>query len=197
MRKRLFLALVSGAVVLSLAGTPAVALAHNGVDDSHDGDTTQTTTSTNSGTDSTRDKTERATTAKNRLNAAKLKVCQQREKRISTIITNSTKRTQNQLEVFTKIAVRVETFYQTKGKTVANYDELVAKVNTAQAKAEADLATLKTITTLDCEGDDPKGEVDTFRATLKQLQQDLKDYRTAVKDLIVGVRSAQGDDNEN
>ncbi len=125
-----------------------------------------------------------------RLDAAKLKVCENRKTRITAILNRSITRAERQLELFTKISERVKTFYTEKGYSIENYDALVAAVDTAKANAEANLETLKGLSSFDCDADDPKGNAEAFKLALQSVRQDLKDYRTAVKNLIVGVKSA-------
>jgi hypothetical protein len=127
---------------------------------------------------------------------AKLKACQKRETAINNIMTRTVDRGTKQIKVFDTIATRTEAFYTTKGKTVANYDALVLAVNDAKKKAETDLAALNTTASLKCDGTDPKGAASIFKANLKTEIADLKAYKTAVKNLIVGVKSAQGADSD-
>jgi hypothetical protein len=199
---------VVAALVFScaLAGGPAVAFAQEG-DDAAD-DNTATTTSTGSDTETeTHTGTNRGSNLKERLQelkdqrqerqdkrlaSAKLKVCEARQKNIEHVMDRSEARAENQLKLFNTITERVEAFYVKKGKTVANYDELVANIATAKAKVQADVATMKGLTSFDCNGEDPKGDVEAFKTAHKAVIQDLKDYRTAVKNLIVAVKSAQG-----
>jgi hypothetical protein len=102
-------------------------------------------------------------------------------------------RGQKQLTLFTTIATRVETFYTDKGKTLSNYDALVADVNTKQAAAQTALDAVKSASTgFNCDSDDPQGFVSSFKGSLKSEITALQDYRTAVKNLIVGVKSVQG-----
>ncbi len=131
--------------------------------------------------------------AQTRLADAKLKACQNREKAITNIMSRLADRGQKQLNLFSSIADKTEAFYATKGKTVATYDALVADLATKKAAAEEAVNTVtSTSTTFKCDGTDPKGVVSSFKDSLKAEITTLKDYRTAVKDLIVGVKSAQG-----
>lgn len=135
--------------------------------------------------------TDASSARETRLNAAKLKVCERRQANIQKIMNNSRERARKQIDLFTTIAERTEVFYAKKGKTLSNYDELVAAVTAAKSTAETDLAALPT--TFDCSGGDPKGAASSFKTAHQQLLSDLKAYRQAVKDLIVGVKSVQGD----
>ncbi len=132
-----------------------------------------------------------------RLTEAKLKVCQNREAAIQKRSTQLTKLVKNMTTNFDGIAARVEKYYTNKvlpsGKTVANYDALVADITakknaakTALDKADADAAAFN------CASDDPKAQLTQFRTDMQTVKQDLKDYRTAIKNLIVAVRTAVG-----
>jgi hypothetical protein len=152
---------------------------------------TETETETNHGNANAKTK---SAAAKAKLDATKLKVCQKREGQIDSIMTHIVTRADLQISVFDKIATRTEDFYKTKGKTVANYDQLVKAVDDAKKKAQDDLATIKADkVTFKCDGTDPKGASASFKDALKTEIADLKAYKTAVKNLIVGVKSVQSD----
>jgi len=158
---------------------------------------TETETETSNSPTSLRDrlaglKAKQLENKENRLSAAKQKVCENRKTKIEAIMQRSITRAGRQITLFDTIATRVEDFYARKGKTLSNYDELVASVNGAKAAAQANLETLKSQVALDCTGTDPKGQVEAFKTALHSVNQDLKTFRTAVKNLIVGVKSVQG-----
>lgn len=126
------------------------------------------------------------------LAAAKLQACKKRQSAINNIMARIVDRESRQIAVFDTIATRTETFYVSKGKTVANYATLVAAIGTAKAKAESDLASMKTTDTMMCDAANPKGVMSAFKTSRKLEINDLKVYRTAVKNLIVAVKSVQG-----
>lgn len=135
----------------------------------------------------------RRNSAKTRLADAKLKACQNRERTITKILSRISDRGTKQLEVFNKIAERTKEFYVTKGKTLSNYDDLVAEVDAKKAAAEAAVEAIKSSSIeFACDGEDPKGTASMFKESLKAEIAALKNYKTAVKNLIVGVKSAQG-----
>ncbi len=128
-----------------------------------------------------------------KLDAVHLKACQDRQNAITRIMANIVERGTNQIDVFNTIAERVEAFYTDKGKTLAGYDDLVTAVNDAKTKAQTDLDTMQSSSTsFDCTADNPKGMGSLFLTNLKTEIEDLQAYRTAIKDLIVGVKSVQG-----
>lgn len=131
--------------------------------------------------------------AKTKLTEAKLKACQARTKAITTIMKRHNDRGARILEVFTTISERTQAFYAERGTTLSNYDELVANVDAKKAAAEAALShTQESSSAFSCEGDDPKGAANAFKDGLKARNEALKAYKSAIKDLIAGVKSAQG-----
>jgi len=124
-----------------------------------------------------------------RLADVKLKVCQQREKTIDNIMTRMGDRGVKQLDVFTKIADRTEAFSVKSGKVPSNYVALVTDVNAKKADAQIAVTAAQSATvTFKCDGTNPKGVASSFKASLEAQNQALKAYKTAVKNLIVGVK---------
>ena len=129
-----------------------------------------------------------------KLTEAKLKVCQNKEAAIQKRNDALTKMANTMLTKFDSIATRVETYYigtvVPSGKTVSNYDALVADIAAKKSIARADLdkASISN-TTFSCTSDDPKGQLSLFRTDMQTVRQGLKDYRTSIKNLIVAVRS--------
>lgn len=134
---------------------------------------------------------ERQELKQQRLDESKLRVCEKRKSSITNIMNRSITRAERQLQLFDVIAERVKGFYVDKGYSLDNYDELVAAVDDAKANTEANLGTLQGLEPFDCELEDPKGNVEAFKLATQSINNDLKEYRTTVKDLIVGVKSAQ------
>jgi len=141
-----------------------------------------------------RDSTQQTTTVEStKLTETKLRVCNQRKKSINNIMTRIADRGQKQLNLFDSIATKVEEFYTAKGRTVSNYDTVKAEVDAKKAAATTAIEEIRTTsTTFDCDSTNPKGATDSFKASLQKEIAALKDYKTAVKNLIVAVKSAQG-----
>lgn len=147
---------------------------------------------------------ERREGLKTRLEATKLRSCQNREKAIGNIMTRMSDRGQKHLDLFDTISERVQKFYTDKSLSLSNYDALLADVVAKKAAAQAAIDETKSTTvSFKCDGDDPKGAAEVFKGSLKDQKEALKAYRTAVKNLIVGVKSAlpgsssEGDSSEN
>lgn len=130
--------------------------------------------------------------AKQRLEGKKLKACEAREKRIDATMEQMTKRGETHIAVFTKIADRVQAFYAEKGRTVENYEALVADVQAKKLAAEQTVSGAQSVgEVFSCTSDNPKIASAEFRDAHKAQVAALKEYRTAVKNLIVAVKSAQ------
>ncbi len=127
------------------------------------------------------------------LDDKKKSLCKKREATIKRIMTNMQKQGEKQLEVFDKIADRTKQFYQNKKRVIDNYDDLTTAVDDKrQSAALAVAAGSEAIMTFSCDADDPITLKDMFKEQLNDQIAALKDYKTAIKDLIVGVKSAQG-----
>lgn len=129
---------------------------------------------------------------KDKLKEDKLKICQEREDHINSSMTGAASRGQEKITLFTKIAERTEAFYISKGKVLSNYNDLVAAVNSQNAAAQSAVDTVKAGSDdFKCDGDNPKAIANLFKIDIQAMNDALKNYRTAVKDLIVGVKSVQ------
>lgn len=130
-----------------------------------------------------------------KLDAAKLRICEGKEGVLTNRLSTLTRLTENMLSKFDQIVIRVTDFYTEKilpaGGSVANYDSLLADIETKKAAVEDSLS-LASANTEDfsCDGDDPKGVLASFREDMQAVKQALADYRTAIKDLIVAVKSS-------
>ncbi len=124
----------------------------------------------------------------------RLIACQARENVVKNRMDSLMDLVTNMEKVFDSIAVRVETFYTNtvlpSGKTVPNYDTLVANignkkdlVTVALDKSKSDVAAFS------CAASDPKGVLNTFRLDMQAVKGALQNYRTSIKNLIVAVHS--------
>lgn len=135
---------------------------------------------------------ERKAATQTRLQDAKLRSCEAREKAVTSIMKRMAERGEKQLALFTTISDRVQAFYSQKGNTLADYDALLAEVEAKKAAATTAVESVAAQSTgFSCDSDDPRGFVDTFKQAQREKLQALKDYKTAVKNLIVGVKSVQ------
>lgn len=129
-----------------------------------------------------------------RLSEVRLKVCQQKENNIKNRASHLEQLVNNMELKFDEITQRVETYYTNKvaanGKTVSNYNTLVANIQTEKTTVATALAKAKNdVSGFTCTGDNPKGQLTLYRQDMQTVKQALKSYRTAIKNLIVAVHS--------
>jgi hypothetical protein len=139
--------------------------------------------------------------AQTNLTEAKLRVCKARENAIKTRSSHLTQLTTTMETKFDAIAARVENYYTSKvipsGKTVANYDALVADIQTKKAAVATALSAAQTdANNFSCAEVSPKEQLAKFRVDMQTVKSALKNYRTSIKNLIVAVHSVTGTDNK-
>ncbi|MDO8486804.1 MAG: hypothetical protein Q7S45_00710 [Candidatus Curtissbacteria bacterium] len=126
-----------------------------------------------------------------------LRACQVKENTVKQRANRLTKLAANIETKFDSIAARVEKYYTTKvvpsGKTVSNYDSLVAAIAAKKTAVQTALSTAQNdVNSFSCTSSDPKSQLQTFRVDMQNVKSALKDYRTSIKNLIVAVRSVTG-----
>lgn len=127
--------------------------------------------------------------------AQKLKVCQTHERNIKNRLDSLIRLVTNQETKFDKIAARVENHYTTKlvpqGKTLPNYDALVADIATKKGVVDTALNTAKTdVSGFSCTtSSDPKADLQKVRRDMQLVKSALKDYRGSIRNLTVAVRT--------
>ncbi len=131
-----------------------------------------------------------------------MRICEVKQAIIKTRLTHLIDLATNIEDKFGLIAGRVETFYTNKvvssGKSVANYDSLVADIQTKKDAVATEIAKAKTdANAFSCSSSDPKTLFNSFRIDMQSVKQALKEYRTSIKNLIVAVHSVAGGEENN
>lgn len=95
---------------------------------------------------------------------------------------------------FTAIAEGVEQYYLTKvvptGASLPNYDALVADIATKQAAVDSMVVTAQDdAANFSCTGNNPGAQLTQYRTDMQAVIRGLQDFRTAIKNLIVAVRT--------
>lgn len=137
----------------------------------------------------------KAAERKEKLDEKRQKVCEKRSDKIIKRSNQLAQRAEKQLNKFTEIAGRVDNFYLNrlvpKGVTLANYDALKADIEARKQEVADTVASAKTAAaSFDCSGEDPKGQLGSYRDEMKVAVAALKDFRISIKNFIVAVRTA-------
>lgn len=126
------------------------------------------------------------------LSPGRMRACEARQDAVKNRLNSLINMASNMLDVFSNIAGRVENYYTTvvvpSGKTVSNYDALVSDIGAkktavtdAWTKAQTDANAFA------CASGDPRQLLLQFRLDMIATKTALKDYRTAIRNLIVAV----------
>lgn len=130
----------------------------------------------------------------------KVKRCEVKEKVLTNRINSLNRLVTNIEDKFSAIVERVKAHYTNKvlptGRTVENYDSYLADIDTKKAAVDSALASAKTnANTFTCDSDDPKAQLTQFKEDMQAVKAALKDYKTAIRNLIVAVKSITGQES--
>lgn len=126
-----------------------------------------------------------------RLEAKRLELCQKRQQKINDIVTHGIEQNTKQLAVFQKIAANVKQFYLDKKLSSDAYAGAVANADSAEANAVAAIEASSEIT-FDCTTTDSTHPGSVIKEAMTTRHSSLAAYRTAIRDLILAVRKANG-----
>lgn len=121
----------------------------------------------------------------------RLQACEKRQAKVNQIFAKATERNKKQLAVFQKIEERVREFYVSKNLSAEGYDAAVANADAKEAAAVAAIEA-STEVTFDCSATDAAKPGSVIKEAMQARHAALKDYRTAVKDLILVVKKHHG-----
>lgn len=129
-------------------------------------------------------------------NKGALQSCQSRERNIKAIMARMSDRADKRLRLFDTVSEKVQGFYRQNGVIIDGYDALLAQLNAKrQAAVAANQQVKSQSTTFDCSIGDPKATASAFQEEVRNTNAVYKEYKTALKDLIAGVKTAlQGAD---
>lgn len=129
-----------------------------------------------------------------KLEGRKLEVCKRREAKVNELMGRISARGEKYASLIATMTERVEAYKESKDLTVANYDALLAEVETKKAAAVAAVEAVKSAQAeFKCDGSDPKGSAAIFKELMKAQNEALKSYKESVVKLLVAVKQSQGD----
>lgn len=121
----------------------------------------------------------------------RVKKCEAKAEGVNNALTKITENRRRIYSRLTEISDKVQAFVVTKQLSVENYDTLVAAVNERKAAAEASIDQVSAVSTFSCSDEhSAKDQLGTFREKHKGSINALKEYRTALKKLILAVKAS-------
>lgn len=129
---------------------------------------------------------------KNRTDKERQKICEEKSADITKKLNKKIADANKHKAVFDKIFTRIKDFKEAKQLSPSNYDALVASATNAQTAAANSIAALQAFeVTVDCtQIDDATKKLAGFKEALSQTRDSLKEYKTAVKNVIVAVKTS-------
>jgi len=130
--------------------------------------------------------------------SSQFRSCSARENTIKTRLINLTTFAENMAIKFDAIANKVKLYYTTtvlpNGKSINNYDSLVENIKTNKDTVTTTLTKAQNdANNFTCSETDPLQQMEIIREDMQTVKQALKDYRSAIKNLIVAIRPVSQD----
>jgi len=133
-----------------------------------------------------------------KLSDVRQKTCEKHHTVITNVMNRINDRGQRRLNVVNTVSTRVQDFKAGKGLAVNDYDALVAAVDSSKTNAQTAIDMVKsTQVEFKCDGSNPKGVGASYQQAVKTQNEALKSYRDAVKDLVVAVKQAAQNEEQN
>jgi hypothetical protein len=127
-----------------------------------------------------------------KLTTNRLEVCEKRQAKINEITRHGAAQNTRQLAVFQKIEEKVMQFATAKNITGTGVDAALAAANEKEAAALAAIEASQS-TTFTCATTDAANPGGAIQQAITTRHAALKEYRTAVKNLIATVKQANGE----
>lgn len=125
-----------------------------------------------------------------KLPEAKKKLCEENQLQISSTMSQLNVERQQKYDRITKISESAQQFYTTHKLSIANYDDLLKAITSAQSLANDTLQAQLSAASFTCDGDSPRAAVQSFQAKSESSKDAVMLYRDAVKSLLSTVRDA-------
>jgi hypothetical protein len=138
----------------------------------------------------------------NKSQEGKQKACLARENAIKTRSEHLDQLAQNMETKFSNIEQRVVEYYTNKvlpkGISVSNYNTLITDINTSESKVNSDISNASSaLNSFSCTQSHPRSLVLTYNSDMQQTIQDLRNYRRAIRNLIVAIATSEANSHSN
>lgn len=124
-----------------------------------------------------------------KLESKRLEVCKTHEQKINSINSKNVEQNSKQLATFLKIENNTKKFYVNKGLSAEGYDSTITAADVKYADAVAAIEASGEIN-FNCETTDSTNPGSTIKEATTARHVALKEYKTAVKNLILIVKNA-------
>jgi hypothetical protein len=126
------------------------------------------------------------------------KVCENIQKAVNNKLKAFNNAADKHLQRLDGVFTKLKDYQSTNNVAAENYDALVATATEKQTSATQAVQTLKDFgAVLDCSSDDPAASLQAVKTAAADARGALKDYRKSLKDIVVALAQAKGDDTTN
>lgn len=126
-----------------------------------------------------------------RLSEAKLKICKRHEASINNVISRVSDRDQKRQNLFNATVEKIQAFYTNKNLSIANYDVLLSDLESKKLQSRLTIDAMNnTKVTFECNNNDPKGIVSSFKNNHSATAVELNNYKESVKAFLKVVKTA-------
>ena len=137
-----------------------------------------------------------------KLSEARLRVCKGRSISLHNRVKNTINRGGKMHQRLESLVVAVDKFYTNRlvpqGLTLDNHDELLADIEAKEANVASLLDQAKaTGEEFDCESDDPKGQLESFKGDMKAVIEAFKEYKLSVRTFVKAVKDLAAESKDN
>jgi hypothetical protein len=130
--------------------------------------------------------------------AERQKLCQGREKALNRRMGLAVSVAKAHKSFFDKVYTNLKKYHDNKQLNVTNYDSLVAAADQAQANAQASIDALAALdVNVDCASQTVASDVAAYQQAVANTRDSLKDYRSALVDLVKALKLAAGNSTDN
>ncbi len=134
----------------------------------------------------------RAESGKKSTVADRQKACTEHQGEVDTHFARYSSDAKKALSTYDAVFTKVQAYQSTNKLSVANYDALVADATAKQVAAQGAVSALASVsTTIDCTTTDPAASIGTVKSAVATAKSALKEYRTAIKTIIVALLAAK------
>jgi len=121
--------------------------------------------------------------------------CKARVTTINNLMSRIVDRGSKQLAVINKTYNELRDYYESSDATINDYAAKIESITTKQTEAQVSVQSLSQYESLDCEGSDPKGQLDVFLGTAQIEYDKLKIYKDSISELLSSIKLAAYSDN--
>lgn len=136
---------------------------------------------------------ERIAAKKQSLNKGK---CERNQERITRMLSTNSNGANTQVDVLDTMYARVAGFYEDKGLSIENYQELINAIESAKIEARNTLQVMQTTeVNVDCSAEGMGDQFALYKGAVDSTRSQIKEYRKSLVDLISAMKASTSTDN--